>query len=101
MNNQEIIDNAPPNTSIVDSRFSFFDESISELNELGLWNWKKTSPSYPIRSLADIKRIVELEASLARSQTFIKCHIEKWKDCIELQPSLQVLAMVLPKEPKS
>jgi hypothetical protein len=66
MNNQEIIDNAPPNTSIVDSEFKFFDDIYCELNEEGEWNWKNAMPKYPIRSLADIKRIVELEKELEK-----------------------------------
>ena len=61
MNNQEIIDNAPKNTSIVDSKFKFFDDVYCELDKKGEWNWKCSMPKYPIRSLADIKRIVELE----------------------------------------
>ena len=61
MKDQEILDNAPPNTSIVDSEFKFFDDIYCELNEEGEWNWKNAMPKYPIRSLADIKRIVELE----------------------------------------
>ena len=61
MTDQEILDNAPKNTSIVDSEFNFFDDIYCELNEHGEWNWKNTMPVYPIRSLADIKRIVELE----------------------------------------
>jgi hypothetical protein len=61
MKEQEIIDKAPPNTSIVDSKFKFFDDVYCELNEQGEWNWKNTMPTYPIRSLVDIKRILELE----------------------------------------
>ena len=80
MSNQEIIDNAPPNTSIVDSRFSFFDKSVSELNKYGFWNWKKTSPSYPIRSLADIKRIVELETCLINMRELLSG--QKDKSCL-------------------
>jgi hypothetical protein len=64
MNNQEIIDNAPPNTSIVDSEFNFFNDIYCHLNSDGQWNWTNKMPKYPIRSLADIKRIVELEKAL-------------------------------------
>ena len=112
MKDQEIIDNAPEGavsyTEFVEVKLNtyakkwggehvFWDERLKTWTHDG---WEQSSSKANFRSLADIKRIVELEASLARSQTFIKCHIEKWKDCIELQPSLQVLAMVLPKEPK-
>ena len=62
MTDQEILDNAPKNTSIVDSKFKFFDDVYCELDKKGEWNWKCSSmPKYPIRSLADIKRIAELE----------------------------------------
>ena len=61
MNDIDIIAKAPPNTSIVDSKFKFFDDVYCELNEQGEWNWKSTMPTYPIRSLVDIKHIVELE----------------------------------------
>jgi hypothetical protein len=64
MNDTEIIAKAPPNTSIVDSKFKFFDDVYCELNEQGEWNWKDTMPSYPIRSLIDIKKIAELEKAL-------------------------------------
>ncbi|MFT6988187.1 MAG: hypothetical protein ACJASL_000147 [Paraglaciecola sp.] len=66
MKDQEIIDNAPPNTSIVDSKFKFFDDIYCELNEQGEWNWKNTMPEYPIRSLADVNRIVELEKGIEK-----------------------------------
>ena len=62
MTDQEILDNAPKNTSIVDSKFKFFDDVYCELDKKGEWNWKCSSmPKYPIRSLVDIKRIAELE----------------------------------------
>jgi hypothetical protein len=72
MNNQEIIDKAPPNTSIVDSEFKFFDDIYCELNEEGEWNWKNAMPKYPIRSLADIKRITDLERSLKIADCMIE-----------------------------
>jgi hypothetical protein len=61
MKDTEIIDKAPPNTSIVDSKFKFFDDVYCELNEEGEWNWQDTMPTYPIRDLEGIERIVELE----------------------------------------
>jgi hypothetical protein len=64
MNKQEIIDNAPPNTSIVDSEFNFFNDIYCHLNSDGQWNWTNKMPKYPIRSLADIKRIMQLEKAL-------------------------------------
>ena len=60
MSDQKILDDAPPNTSIVDSEFRFFNDVHCELNEQGDWNWKSTMPKYPIRSLADIKELVDL-----------------------------------------
>jgi hypothetical protein len=65
MNEQEILDNAPPNTSIVDSQFTFFNDIYCQLNSDGQWNWTSKMPKYPIRSLADIKELVELRKSNA------------------------------------
>ena len=72
MNEQEIIDNAPPNTSIVDSEFNFFNDIYCQLNSNGQWNWTSKMPKYPIRSLADIKRIVELKRELYKGKAKIK-----------------------------
>ena len=41
--------------------------------------------------------IRQIEAEQLRLTTFVNCHIEKWKDCRELKPSLQVLKRGLPK----
>ncbi len=90
MNNQEIIDNAPPNTSIVDSEFNFFNDIYCHLNSDGQWNWTNKMPKYPIRSLADIKRIVELEKQIEF----------KIKECLELASSCNRWKSEALKEPK-
>jgi hypothetical protein len=66
MNNQEIIDNKPKGEDdyFVDITGEYFDEFGNHLNSKGLWSDSDTSPVSP-RSLADIKRIVELEKELS------------------------------------
>jgi hypothetical protein len=80
MNDTEIIAKAPPNTSIVDSKFKFFDDVYCELNEQGEWNWKDTMPSYPIRSLIDIKKIAELEAFNQEQGQLMSAMTEYYED---------------------
>ena len=94
MNNQEIIDNAPPNTSIVDSKFKFFDDIYCELNKQGEWNWGTAMPAYPIRSLADIKRIIELEKErdLLKMKIILMEHKEKMPE--------NIISMGALKDPK-
>jgi hypothetical protein len=80
MNNQEIIDNAPKREDFyfVDITGEYFDEFGNHLNSKGLWSDSDTSPVSP-RSLADIKRITDLE-----------------KDKIELRKSeLETYALVM------
>jgi hypothetical protein len=62
MNNQEILDNAPKGEGIdvVDITGEYFDEHCNHLDSRGLWSPHNIGPVSP-RSLADIKRIVELE----------------------------------------
>ncbi len=62
MNNQEIIDNAPKREDFyfVDITGEYFDEFGNHLNSKGLWSDSDTS-LVSSRSLADIRRIVELE----------------------------------------
>jgi hypothetical protein len=62
MNNQEIIDNAPKGEDdyFVDITGDYFDEYGNHLTLKGLWSCSDQPPVAP-RSLADIKRIVELE----------------------------------------
>ena len=43
------------------------------------------------------ERIAELEKEQSRLVTFVNCHIEKWKGCREVEPSLQVLKRGMPK----
>jgi hypothetical protein len=80
MDDQKILDNAPEGSLIVDSKFRFFDGRYSELDKSGNWTWKKTMPSFPIRSLADIKELVELRkanAELEKNQIkWINCRAE-------------------------
>jgi len=99
MSNQDILDNAPKGALGIKIMDGFYRWILKDNTQSKLYHCEDFHNCNQIyRSLADIKRIAELEKSLARSQTFIKCHIEKWKDCRELQPSLQVLARVLTKE---
>ena len=66
MNNQEIIDNAPEGATHYDC-----DEYMRHVHD-GFWEyfskadgWNETKPEEETRSLADIKRIAELESILA------------------------------------
>jgi hypothetical protein len=63
MSNQEILDNAPVGEGIdlVDITGEYFDEHCNHLDSRGLWSPHNIGPVSP-RSLADIKRIVELES---------------------------------------
>lgn len=65
MNNQKIIDSAPKgeNPDVVDITGAYFDEHCNHLNSEGFWSELDITPVGP-RSLADIKRIVELELML-------------------------------------
>ena len=64
MNNQKILDDAPEGAGVSDITGEYFDEYNNHLNKQGFWSEKDTSPVSP-RSLADIKRIVELEKALS------------------------------------
>ena len=74
MNNQEIIDNAPEGATHYDC-----DEYTRHVHD-GFWEyfskadgWNETKPEEETRSLADIKRIVELEKTCkSRSDTIIE-----------------------------
>jgi hypothetical protein len=63
MSNQEILDNAPVGEGIdlFDITGEYFDEHCNHLDSRGLWSPHNIGPVSP-RSLADIKRIVELES---------------------------------------
>jgi hypothetical protein len=76
MNNQEIIDNAPDgeNSDVVDITGAYFDEHCNHLNLEGFWSESDIAPVSP-RSLADIKRIIELEKALEHAVQ------EKWINC--------------------
>jgi len=65
VNNQKIIDSAPKgeNPDVVDITGAYFDEHCNHLNSEGFWSELDITPVGP-RSLADIKRIVELELML-------------------------------------
>ena len=65
MNNQQILDNAPEgeDSDVVDITGAYFDEHCNHLNSEGFWSEVYITPVSP-RSLADIKRITELEAEL-------------------------------------
>ena len=62
MIDQEILDNVPEGECdyFVDITGEYFDEYGNHLNSKGLWSDSDASPVGP-RSLADIKRIAELE----------------------------------------
>ncbi len=72
VNNQEILDNAPEGEGddFVDITGEYFDEYGNHLNSKGLWSDSDTSPVSPLRSLADIKRIVELEKELSKVKAY-------------------------------
>jgi hypothetical protein len=67
MSNQEIIDNAPKGeaTDLVDITGAFFDKHCNHLNLEGFWSEQDICPVGP-RSLADVKRIIELENLLKK-----------------------------------
>jgi hypothetical protein len=88
MNNQEILDNAPPNTLIVDREFKFFDDIYCELNEQGEWKWNTTMPKFPVRSILDIKRIVELDKSC---DTLVNVNFSLTGDVLKLEKRIAEL----------
>jgi hypothetical protein len=62
MKDQEILANAPEGecSDVVDITGAYFDEHCNHLNSEGFWSELDIAPVSP-RSLADIKRITELE----------------------------------------
>ena len=61
MNNQEIIDNAPEGSVCIDANNDYFNaHGVMWSDYCKDWDFHD-NPEVPIRSLADIKRIVELE----------------------------------------
>lgn len=90
MNNQEILDNAPTGSLIVDSKFRFFDGRYSELDKSGNWTWKKTMPSFPIRSLADIQSLVDKDERIAELEKLNVGLILSWHKQKERESNLQV-----------
>ena len=67
MNNQEILDNAPKGATHVDTegrwhKLTFSHKGFMLLNNDGDWDY--CNPCTDLRSLADIKRIAELEKEL-------------------------------------
>ena len=76
MTDQEILDNAPEgeDSDVVDITGAYFDEHCNHLNSEGFWSELHITPESP-RSIADIKRIVELEKernSLLRLISYVK-----------------------------
>jgi hypothetical protein len=67
MDDQKILDNAPVGEGIdlVDITGEYFDEHCNHLDSRGLWSPHNIGPVSP-RSLADVKRIVELENLLKK-----------------------------------
>jgi hypothetical protein len=62
MNNQEIIDNAPKNATNIDTDSIYWLISSKDKPQAYLYGiWTYCEPRAKLRSLADIKRIVELE----------------------------------------
>jgi hypothetical protein len=66
VNNQEVLDNAPDGATHVDSESDYYkiNENVTEVMLNSLWFSAEDALILPIRSLADIKRIAELEKDL-------------------------------------
>jgi hypothetical protein len=66
VSNQEILDNAPDGATHVDSESDYYkiNENVTEVMLNSLWFSAEDALILPIRSLADIKRIAELEKDL-------------------------------------
>ena len=60
MTDQEILDNAPEGAHSFDMDNQYYDGYGNRLNKDGVWCQSDSGPAYP-SSLADIKRIAELE----------------------------------------
>jgi hypothetical protein len=72
MNNQEIIDNAPDLATHIDNEGDYWLMSSGHSVETFMEpDWVFCSPQEPLQSLADIKRIVELETQQARAEILI------------------------------
>ena len=65
MNNQEILDNAPDGATHVDNEGDYWLMHPEKSTETFMdGDWLYCNPQEPLRSLADIKRIAELEKGL-------------------------------------
>lgn len=69
MNNQQILDNAPENATTF-AKQGYFDKFDCLLKRDGTWQISDIEPTSP-RSLADIRRIVELENALTDAEKII------------------------------
>jgi hypothetical protein len=77
VNNQEILDNAPDGATHVDSESDYYkiNENVTEVMLNSLWFNAEDALMLPddIRSLSDIKRIVELEKTEPLLQKVLDC----------------------------
>jgi hypothetical protein len=72
MKDQEIIDNAPDLATHIDNEGDYWLMSSGHSVETFMEpDWVFCSPQEPLQSIADIKRIVELENQQARAEMLI------------------------------
>lgn len=106
MTDQEILNNAPPAATHVTGCGAYLT-TCKESGEYLFrraddYEWQCFGLGYTVddltRSLADIRRIVELEERVYRLEVFIRKTIEKWGGVEELEPTLTILKRVLKGE---
>tara|TARA_R110000772_G_scaffold207442_1_gene318012 strand:+ start:237 stop:491 length:255 start_codon:yes stop_codon:yes gene_type:complete len=78
MTNQDILDNAPEGSTHIDEDGTYFKRTYGQaycwVNKSA---WMTAKKSRAMRSLADIKRIVELEADVKRLKTKVFASFNK------------------------